>query len=56
MLAAFLSATSTLRLAVAAASTKMHTEDQAKLFRFTFDHSILLASVIGIITFIYSRM
>lgn len=43
-------------IAVAAAATKMSTEDQAKLFRFTFGHSILLASVIGIITFIYSRM
>jgi lactate permease len=43
-------------IAVAAAATKMSTEDQAKLFRFTFGHSLLLASVIGIITFIYSRM
>lgn len=42
-------------IAVAAAATKMSTEDQAKLFRFTFGHSVLLASVIGIITFIYSR-
>lgn len=43
-------------IAVAAAATKMSTEDQAKLFRFTFGHSVLLASVIGVITFIYSRM
>lgn len=43
-------------IAVAAAATKMSTEDQARLFRFTFGHSVLLASVIGIITFIYSRL
>jgi lactate permease len=43
-------------IAVAAAATKMSTEDQAKLFRFTFGHSILLASVIGAITFIYSKL
>ncbi len=43
-------------IAVAAAATKMSTEDQAKLFRFTFGHSILLASVIGVITFIYSKL
>jgi L-lactate transport len=42
-------------IAVAAAATKMSTEDQAKLFRFTFGHSVVLASVIGVITFIYSR-
>lgn len=43
-------------IAVAAAATKMSTADQAKLFRFTFGHSILLASVIGAITFLYSRL
>lgn len=43
-------------IAVAAAATKMSTEDQAKLFRFTFGHSVLLASVIGIISFIYSKL
>lgn len=43
-------------IAVAAAATKMSTEDQAKLFRFTFGHSVLLASVIGAITFLYSRL
>lgn len=43
-------------IAVAAAATKMSTEDQAKLFRFTFKHSVQLASVIGLITFIYSRL
>ncbi len=43
-------------IAVAAAATKMSTADQAKLFRFTFKHSVLLASVIGAITFLYSRL
>lgn len=43
-------------IAVAAAATKMSTEDQAKLFRFTFGHSVLLASVIGVLTFVYSRL
>jgi lactate permease len=43
-------------IAVAAAATKMTTEDQAKLFRFTFGHSVLLASVIGALTFVYSRL
>lgn len=43
-------------IAVAAAATKMSTADQARLFRFTFGHSVLLASVIGVITFIYSRL
>lgn len=43
-------------IAVAAAATKMSTADQAKLFRFTFGHSVFLASVIGVLTFIYSRL
>ncbi len=43
-------------IAVAAAATKMSTADQARLFRFTFKHSILLASVIGAITFLYSKL
>ncbi|MDX2267107.1 MAG: lactate permease LctP family transporter [Bryobacter sp.] len=43
-------------IAVAAAATKMSTEDQAKLFRVMFGHSVLLASVIGVIVFIYSRL
>jgi lactate permease len=43
-------------IAVAAAATGMSTQDQAKLFRFTFGHSVLLASVIGVIVYIYSRL
>jgi len=41
-------------IAVAAAATEMKPEDEAKLFRFTAKHSIFLASVLGVITFIYS--
>lgn len=43
-------------IAVAAAATGMKPEDEARLFRFTTRHSILLASVLGVITFIYSSM
>ena len=42
-------------IAVAAAATGMSTADQSKLFRFTFGHSVLLASTIGMITWLYSR-
>jgi lactate permease len=41
-------------IAVAAAATEMKREDEAKLFSFTFRHSIFLAAVLGVITFIYS--
>ena len=41
-------------IAVAAAATGMKSEDEAKLFRFTIRHSIFLASVLGLITLIYS--
>ena len=43
-------------IAVAAAATAMKSEDEARLFRFTMKHSIFLASVLGIITFIYATM
>jgi lactate permease len=43
-------------IAVAAAATGMKSDDEAKLFRFTMRHSILLASVLGLITAIYSAM
>lgn len=36
-------------IAVAAAATGMPSEDEAKLFRFTLKHSILLAGVIGLV-------
>jgi len=43
-------------ICVAAAATEMKSADEAKLFRFTLRHSILLASVIGLITFFYAYL
>lgn len=43
-------------IAVAAAATGMSSEDQAKLFRFTLGHSILLASAIGAVVVLYSYL
>jgi len=43
-------------IAVAAAATGMKSEDEAKLFRFTLKHSIILASAIGLITMLYSHL
>jgi lactate permease len=36
-------------IAVAAAATGMPSSDEPKLFRFTLKHSILLASVLGLV-------
>ena len=41
-------------ICVAAAATEMKAADEAKLFRFTLRHSVLLASVVGLITVIYA--
>lgn len=41
-------------LAVAAAATGMKTSEESRLFRFTLRHSILLASLIGLITMLYA--
>ena len=41
-------------ICVAAAATEMKAEDEAKLFRFTLRHSILLASLVGLITLLYA--
>lgn len=41
-------------IAVAAAATGMPSTDEARLFRFTLRHSIVLASVLGLITMVYS--
>lgn len=41
-------------IAVAAAATGMKAADEAKLFRFTLRHSILLASLIGLLTVYYA--
>ena len=41
-------------IAVAACSTNMKREDESLLFRFTLKHSVLLASVIGLIVVFYA--
>ncbi|MGA2274761.1 MAG: lactate permease LctP family transporter [Bryobacteraceae bacterium] len=41
-------------IAVAAAATSMKREDESLLFRFTLKHSVLLASVIGLIVVFYA--
>jgi L-lactate transport len=41
-------------IAVAAAATGMAASDEAKLFRFTLRHSVLLAAVIGLVTLFYA--
>ena len=43
-------------IAVAAAATHMKPEDEARLFRFTLRHSIILATAIGLITVVYSYL
>ncbi len=43
-------------LAVAAAATGMKTSEESRLFRFTLKHSILLASVIGLIVTAYAYL
>jgi lactate permease len=41
-------------IAVAAAATHMKPEEEAKLFRFTLKHSVILASAIGLVTVFYA--
>ena len=41
-------------IAVAAAATAMSTSDESRLFRFTLRHSILLASLIGLVVLFYA--
>ena len=41
-------------VAVAAAATGMAASDESKLFRFTLRHSILLATVLGLIVMVYA--
>jgi L-lactate transport len=43
-------------IAVAAAATGMAAREEAKLFRFTLRHSIVLAAVIGLITILYAEL
>jgi lactate permease len=41
-------------IAVAVAATGMASSDEARLFRFTLRHSLLLGSIIGLVTFFYA--
>jgi L-lactate permease len=41
-------------IAVAAAATGITVADQARLFRFTLKHSILLVSLVGLLALLYS--
>jgi lactate permease len=41
-------------IAVAAAATGMKPSEEAKLFRFTLRHSIILATAIGLVTVFYA--
>jgi lactate permease len=41
-------------VAVASCATAMKPEDEGRLFRFTLRHSILLASIIGLIVVFYT--
>ena len=41
-------------IAVASAATGMGRDDEARLFRFTLRHSLILATAIGLITVIYA--
>jgi lactate permease len=43
-------------IAVAAAATGMKPEDESKLFRFTLRHSVILASVIGLVVVAYNYL
>jgi L-lactate permease len=39
---------------MAAAVTSMKREDESLLFRFTFEHSVFLASMIGLVVMFYA--
>jgi lactate permease len=41
-------------IAVAAAATQMKREDESLLFRFTVKHSVLLASLVGLVVLFYA--
>jgi L-lactate transport len=43
-------------LAVAVAATGMSRSEEGRLFRFTFKHSVLLASVLGVLAMIYAKV
>ncbi len=41
-------------IAVAAAAAGMKAEDEPKLFRFTFRHSLFLAATVGLLSLLYA--
>jgi lactate permease len=41
-------------IAVASAATGMSSHDEGRLFRFTFRHSLILATVVGLLTLFYN--
>ena len=41
-------------ISVAAAAAGLKADDEPKLFRFTFKHSVFLASVIGVLSVVYA--
>jgi lactate permease len=41
-------------IAVAAAATGMPVAEQARLFRFTFKHSVILAALVGLMAMLYA--
>lgn len=43
-------------IAVAAAATGMPSSDEPRMFRFTLRHSVILATVLGLLVFVYSRL
>jgi lactate permease len=43
-------------ISVAAAATGMPASDEAKLFRFTLKHSVLLAVIVGLIVTAYAYL
>jgi L-lactate permease len=43
-------------IAVAAAATEMSVSDQARLFRFTLRHSVILATAVGIEVLFYAYL
>jgi lactate permease len=43
-------------ISVAAAATGMPAEDEARLFRFTLKHSLLLAAAVGVLVTLYAYL
>lgn len=43
-------------ISVAAAATGMHPQDEARLFRFTLKHSLLLGAAVGVLVTVYAYL